>query len=943
MGGVSRTGDIVSFGPFRLAAAERLLLKDDAPVAIGGRAFDILIALTERAGQVVSARELIDLVWPDVTVEEANLRVNIAVLRKALGESKGGVRYIVNVPGRGYSFVAAIGRAAADDARPLAAAGTRPQSLPALPGFLVGRGEAVAILSAALGSRRFVSVVGPGGIGKTTVAVAVAHALREDFGDDSVCFVDLGSLTDPADVPSAIASALGCFVQGPDPEPYIRTFLAGKRILIVLDNCEHVIAAAAPLAERLFRGAPSLHLLITSREALRVAGESVHLLTPLDSPPDDAPSAAAALASPAVQLFMEKAGASGYEAELSDAEAPIVAKICRRLDGVALAIELVASRVGAYGIGGTADLLDRGAELLLPGRRSALPRHQSLQAMLDWSFRLLSPDEQRILARLSVFAGPFTLAAAQAVVGDGGAANAIAGLVDKSLIWLSSASEPAYCRLLDTTRAYAAARLAESGEADAMARRHALYFVGFLKSAADASAFDGRNGAVHAPLMGNVRKALAWSFSAAGDRAIGIDLAAKATPLFLEFSLFAESQQWCERALAALRDGDRGTYRELDIQEALAMSSMYAIGKIDDVTAAIERGLALCESLGDGRRQLNLLASLNVVLTRRGDFDGVLAVAKRHAALAEATGGAAEKVLAEWMLGTSYHQIGDQAAALRHCELGFELASVIIHARFNLFYETRTRFTFARALWLCGFPDRGCKVALAAIGEAARHSDHLTYCAALVHSIPVLLWSGDHARAAEPIESAIAQAGKYSLPTFRILALALKGEHMLGGDDSASGVEILRGALEAMIADQYNVVRSPTARALAEGLLLLGRPDEALTVIDEEIARAGQVGEVWWLPVLRRTRGEILLALPRPDAAAAEDALRRAIDLARAQSALSWELRAAIPLARLWSQHGRAKEARAMLQGVYRQFTEGFETVNLVAARALLADIGAAN
>lgn len=937
------TGGIVSFGPFRLAAAERLLLRDDAPVAIGGRALDVLIVLTGRAGHIVSKRELIDLVWPDVTVEEANLRVNISAIRKALGERKGGPRYIVNVAGRGYSFVAAVQHA---DDGPAAAAsnGSRLQGLPAAPRFLVGRDDTVESLSSLVLSRRFVSLVGPGGIGKTTVALAVAHALRQSFGGDSVCFVDLGSLADPAYVPSAVASALGCSVQGPDAEPYIRAFLADKRVLIVLDNCEHLIEAAAPLAERLFRMASSVHLLTTSREALRVESETVHLLASLDSPPDDTSTAAEALGSPAVQLFMERAASSGHAAKLSDAEAPTVAKICRRLDGIALAIELVASRAGAYGIGGTADLLERGAELFLPGRRSALPRHQTLQAMLDWSFRLLSPNEQKMLSRLSVFAGPFTLEAAQTVVEeDGGPAqsvgDAIASLIDKSLISTSSASETAYYRLLDTTRAYAAARLAESGEADAISRRHAIYFVGFLEAAAGASAFDGRNGPAHAPHLGNVRKALAWSFSISGDRLIGIDLAAKAAPLFLEVSLFAESQQWCERAMAVLDDNGRGTTRELELQEALARSSMYTLGKINAVERAIERGLELAESLQDGRRQLNLLADLNVLFTRRGDFDGVLAVAKRYAALAEGLGGATEKVLAEWMLGTSYHQTGDQAAALRHCELGFELASVIPQARFNLFYETRTRFTLARALWLRGFPDRGCKVALEAITESARHNDHLSYCAALVHSIPVLLWSGDYARAAESIEVAIEQASKYSLPTFRTLALALKGEVKLSSGDPQAGVEILSGALKAMIADRYNVVRSPTSRALAEGLALSDRTDEALTAIDEAIAHSEQVREVWWLPVLLRTKGEILQELPRPDFPAAQAALLRSIDLARAQSALGWELKAAIPLARLWSQDRRSAEARTMLEGVFRRFTEGFGTPDLIEARQLLDEL----
>lgn len=937
VGSDQRNGDSLSFGPFRLSSAQRLLLKDNVPVAIGGRAFDILAVLTERAGAIVSPRELLERVWPGLSVEDANLRVNIAALRKALGEDGTGPRYIVNVPGRGYSFVGAVRRTAGD----LSFAPDHGRArLPPPPEFLVGRNEAIARISSLLLSRRFVSIVGPGGIGKTTVAVSVAHSLIEEFGDASVYFVDLASLTDAADVPLAIASALGCPVYGPDPEPYIRAFLAARRCLIVLDNCEHVIDGLAALLERLFRNLPRIHLLTTSREALRVEGENLYLLVPLDSPPGDKPSAVEALASPAVQLFMEKAAASGHAARLSDADAPLVAQICRRLDGVPLAIELVASRVGTYGIGGVADLLDAGAEMLLAGRRSAVPRHQTLQAMLEWSFGLLSTEEQRTLARLSVFAGPFTLAEAKAVVDAPAVVGVLSSLVDKSLV-TPSGGDSACFRLLDTTRGFAKVKLAQSGEADAMAHRHAAYFLQLLKVTADASGFDGRSGATYAPHLANVRKALVWGLSGSGDRSVGIELAANATPLFLEFALFAESQLWCERALAALPQADGGTVRELQLREALAMSAMYSLGKIDEVTIAIERGLELSESLQDRRRQLKLLADLNVLLTRRGDFDGALAVAKRHSEFTHAMGGATERVLAEWMLGTACHLAGDQAAALRHCEVGLKLASAIPDAKFDLFYETRTRFSLARALWLSGFPDRGREVALETIRESAQYTDHVSHCAALVHSIPVLFWSGDHASAADPIQSAVELAHRHSLPTFETLARALLGELEVARGNVTAGVEILSRTLEAMIADRFHVVRSPTSRALAEGLLLLGRPDGALATIDEAMAHAESVKEVLWLPELLRTRSEILLALSPPDLPSAEESLLAAIGGAREQSALSWELRAAIPLARIWIGQGRSKDARSSLNAIFQRFTEGHETRDLAAARLLLEDIGA--
>ena len=952
-GGELGTGDIVSFGPFRLAAEERSLLKDGAPVAIGGRALDVLIALTARAGEVVSGRELIDLVWPGVIVEEANLRVHIAALRKALGDGRDGSRYIVNVPGRGYSLVVPIRHSSTDSTLPIAAPASpvRPRNLPAPLQALVGRNETVATLSSLLLSRRFVSVVGPGGIGKTTVAVAVGHALRQEFGDDAVCFVDLGSLTDPADVPSAVASALGCSVQGPDPEPYIHAFLHDKRILIVLDNCEHVIEAAAPLCERLFGEAPSLHLLTTSREALRVEGEKVHLLKPLDSPLDDTPSAVQALASPAVQLFMERAASSGYRVELSDTDAPIVAEICRRLDGIALAIELVASRVGTYGIRGTADLLEGGAELFLHGRRDAQPRHQTLQAMLDWSFKLLSAYEQTVLSRLSVFVGQFTLGAAHSVAGHADSemhmvTNAIASLVDRSLIWVSARGGAAHYRLLDTTRAYAAVKLAEGEEAEAAARRHASYFAAFLKAAATERSIDGRSAATYTPHLGNIRKALIWCFSSSGDRSIGVELAINAAPLLLEISQFAECRQWCRRALDALREADHGTPRELVLQEALATSSMYTGGDSKEVTDAIERGLQLSQYLREGRRQLHLLGDLNVFLLRRGDFSGALEVAKRGAGVAKTIGDATENAAAEWLLGSAYHLTGDQAAALHHCELGFQLVSNAGRGKTGQFgYDHRATGlnTLARSLWLSGFPDRGRKAAHEAI-KAAGDYDHLvTRCIALLYSIPVLVWSGDLEGASIHAEAVFGLADKYSLAPYRAASLALKGELKVANGDAPSGVEILREGLKAMDANQYRIVKLPTSRALAEGLALSGRPEEALAVIDEVVVQAEQVAEILWLPDLLRARGEILLAQRRPDIRAAEDSLLRSIGAARRQSALSWELRAAIPLARMWGEHGRSNEARSMLEDIHRRFTEGFETRDLVAARRLLDELSSEN
>ncbi len=395
--------DVLSFGPFSLFVAERLLKKGDEPIPLGGRALDILIALAEQAGEVVSHKKLISSVWPDVTVEEANLRFQIAALRKALGDG----RYISNIAGRGYCFVVPVTRSSARQTAPVTGTTTteRVQKLPPRLARMVGRDDTVRALTQQLQEWRFVSIVGPGGVGKTTVAISVAHALVDGF-QGAVFFIDLAALTDPQLVPTAIASALGFMVQTQDPVIGLLAFIGDRKILLVLDNCEHVIGVAAALAERVVSETPQAHVLATSREALRVEGEHVHLLYSLDCPPEDAGlTAMEALRYPAAQLFMERAAASGYGAELNDIDAPIVARSCRRLDGVALAIELAASRVGSLGIRGVAELLDNRFGLLWQGRRTALARHETLNAMLDWSYSLLSEREKVVLCRLSVFVG----------------------------------------------------------------------------------------------------------------------------------------------------------------------------------------------------------------------------------------------------------------------------------------------------------------------------------------------------------------------------------------------------------------------------------------------------------------------------------------------------------------------------------------------------------
>lgn len=482
----------VAFGPFILSPGTRVLENNGVPVALGDRALDILIVLVERAGEIVSQKELMSRAWRDLIVSPGNLRVHMTTLRKVLDDGRAGARYIQNVVGQGYCFIAPVRRTNTVDITVPASTHSPASSLEpwrALPPAMmrmIGRDATVGTIAADLRVDRFVTIVGPGGMGKTTVAVAIAHAMLAEFSG-KVYFVDIGAITDPAGLISAVTSTLGLNAHGASPLAILMALLRKTRMLLVLDNCEHVIDAAAALAETIFSAAPEVHILATSRESLRAEGEHIYWLRPLESPPPDSSvSAATALRFPAVQLLVERATASDSRFELTDANAPMVAQICGRLDGIALAIEFVAGRIGTHGLEGTAGLLNKRLGLHWQGRRTALPRHQTLHSLLDWSYGLLSQLERRVLRRLSIFIGAFTLDAAQAVAAEAGIdaiqlAAAVDQLIAKSLV--SVTPEPAASfRLLETTRLFALRKLEESGEVDTTAEHHARYLLRLLNS-----------------------------------------------------------------------------------------------------------------------------------------------------------------------------------------------------------------------------------------------------------------------------------------------------------------------------------------------------------------------------------------------------------------------------------------------------------------------------
>jgi predicted ATPase/DNA-binding winged helix-turn-helix (wHTH) protein len=421
--------------PDRLLQTRRmLLLEGDKPVRLGSRAFDVLTALVGRAGEVVGKEELIARAWPTTSVEEANLKIQVSALRRALGDGQGDNRYIVNVVGRGYNFVAPIREEEPSRASPPPTAA--PHNLPFATTRMIGREEIATTLVGRLSRQRLVTIVGPGGIGKTTVGLAVAERMIGAY-ERGVWQVDVAPLSDPGLVPSAIASV---------PLPTLIAALKDTPVLLLLDNCEHLIDAVAGLAAAVLGGTSGVKILATSREPLRVPGERVHRLGSLGSPePSPGLTAAEASAFPAVRLFVERVTAIVEDFVLTDANASLVVVICRRLDGLPLAIEFAAPRVEVLGVEGLAARLDDSLRPLSGApRRATMPRHRTMQAVVDWSYGLLNEDEQRVFRALGIFAGGSTVEAAATIAMDAtttgvNAIDHLADLVAKSL-WSSRMS-----------------------------------------------------------------------------------------------------------------------------------------------------------------------------------------------------------------------------------------------------------------------------------------------------------------------------------------------------------------------------------------------------------------------------------------------------------------------------------------------------------------------
>jgi predicted ATPase/DNA-binding winged helix-turn-helix (wHTH) protein len=954
MPGRSRAA-IYKLGRLEIDLGRREVRVSGARVALGSKAFDLIEVLIQSPGALIAKDELARHIWPGMIIDDNALQVHISAIRKALGADRW---LIETTSGRGYRLLGNwendLGAPAASSIAPptappppLPSAG---DNLPLAMTELIGRQVDIQQVGDLLSAHRVVTLVGPGGIGKTRLAISCASDQRSNF-PDGVWFADLSPLSDISLVPSVIASSLGLEpgVGDTTAAPVARA-IGGRRCLIVLDNCEHVIAAAAQTVETIVRTCGAVSILATSREPLRIEAEGVYRVLPLGLPPDGQATPADLLQHGAVQLFVARIGGSTFAGEDQAAALETVATICRHLDGIPLAIELAAASASTLGLEATVRHLDNRFQLLIGGRRTAPPRQRTLLATLDWSHELLSETESLILRRLAVFAGGFTLDAACAVVATPATnrreiADGIARLATKSLVAAEAISAPTRYFLLETVRAYALDKLAASGEIDATMRRHAAFYTQLLQEAradsVDRPVQDWRK--FYRREMDNVRTALGWAFSSQGDANLAVLLSTNAIPLMFDLSLVAELHRYAEEALQLLRSGLQPDPRcELHLLTALQATRVYTEGPSTEALAGWQAVLELATAQNDRECQMRALWGLWNDNIYGGAPAAALTFATRIMNLAAGSGDPAKVLLGHRVIGISLHYCGDQPAARVHLAQVIERyvrAAHLVHIiGSRLDHATVTRATLARVLWLQGQPDEALHLSEVALADACADDHLMSILYILVEAaIPVSLALGNYAAVGQYVGTLLERATRSGYKIWQIYGRCF--QEVLRVRDGGGGADLdrLLNTINELREIGFCAHLPLLLGALAIGQAHARRPDDGLVTVDEALDWSERQELRWYEPELLRIKaGVILRGSPGVADAQAETLLRRSIALAQRQGALSWELRAATSLARLLQQQGHADQAQATLAPVYGRFTEGLGTADLISARALL-------
>jgi predicted ATPase/DNA-binding winged helix-turn-helix (wHTH) protein len=935
--GLSRDDGGVDFGRYRIFPKLRLLLRSGVKVDIGTRAFDVLWVLVQADGEPVSKDQLIDTVWSRVVVEENNLQAQMSAIRRALGADRGMIRTEF---GRGYRLVVE------SQETPRTKAGTSevkrsfPSRLPLPLTSLLGRAADLREIERLFDKSRLFTITGTGGVGKTRIALELGARLAEHF-QDGVHLAEMAKISEDELVGPTLAGALQ--IPSPDIEhaDQIDSILSGRHLLLIVDNCEHLAGPISRNVETILRHGPTTKVLITSQQPLGLDGEQIYRLMPLAVPPADTRDLGTAMAYPAFELFAERSSANVQSLDL---DVEVANAICERLDGLPLALELAAARVPTLGVRGVLAALDDRFNLLTAGRRAALSRHRTLRTTVDWSYHLLDNDEQRLFRRLALFASSFDAQAARAVAAPESddpwfSLDVLGGLVGKSLLFLDlNRTVPRY-RFSETIRLYALEKLAESGDVDLSAERHAVHFFEIARRASD----DWKKlptdnwHATYEDAIDDVRAALDWSFSAKGDMRIGVSMLACATPFWIQLSLHGE----CRRRITHALDRGAETLNpedEMMLLTALGTALSWATGPVAETSVAWHKALAFARELRANEIELRARYGLWLYNLRSGRYRAALEHAEEMLQFSATDDDSEARAVGRRICGVAQHFLGNHDLARQLIESSlrwFDANRPQQAFRFGLDQRVAGLAYLSRILWVQGFSDQAKEMAATAVVEA-RALDHAnTLCCALADGwCTVHAFEGDYEAVRREAKSLQHIAREHGL-----------GFWLTYGDlfelwaQMCNEVEVPTSRVAAAVASVERLDFDPEYSILFSDILLAAQRkkwDRAalLPISSRLLARHGK-DLSWGEPEFLRA-GSHLNDCP----ALALAGLREALSISHRQKAKAWTLKVATDLATILADQGDDDDAKATLLAALDDLPAATGGRDLAAARVLATRLG---
>lgn len=808
---------------------------------------------------------------------------------------------------------------------------------------VIGRQDAVARIAEAVLAHRFVSIVGTGGLGKTTVANAAVQKLARSHSYD-VKFVEFASLSDPDQVVETVAAEFG-FARPPGEETEsLVSALLDKRIVLVLDNCEHLIDKIGSLANKIFQDAPDVLLLLTSREPMRVDGETIYRLDPLDCPPlkFNSDNLSEVLRYPAARLFAQLAAASRNGTELTDADARHVAKICNQLDGIPLALEIAAARADAMEIDAIAERLAQTMLLMGPGPKSGQPRHQTLQSTLDWSYGLLGPEERSLLRQLSVFSAYFDFNGALAVTRGPdiqATASHLTNLVMKSLVVPWDGERSGY-RLLETTRAYAREKLDQESESEDARRKHANYVLTQLKHTRSEWATRPLSEIMRSfrQRIDDVRSALDWCYSQENERELLTQLTVSAIPYWFAAALSSECQVRVDRALDIV-SSDREMYVNsfLEMKAAIASAKIFNGSEPGELYKIWSNLLEVAKS--NYNIDMEILSLWGLWMSDDGDRlspgNQILALARTKS----------EEMVANQMIATSYFLNGEFDKArlkLNKClsdeqEFGFHPTPSFRRSDNRPFVES----VLAKILWIQGKFDE----AICIVDNLIDYAISKNHPMSLGYSIssgacPIYLWSDKIDVLKSAVQLLENTSHRHGLAWWTLTSEAYKGIIHIESGNISVGIQILSECMSQFERQFSHHYFSDFYIYLADAMICAGDAIGASGILDTVFCRLKKGKERWLAAEAWRLKGH--LEYLNHGSRRPTDVYRyfdRAIEIARNQGAQTWELRAAHSFAGILHDNGEVDRAIRILKPVYLRVNQGFDTADIQKARALITKI----